>query len=222
MSSLYSKCSSVQPTATHRFLKKLSDKNKLLRCYTQNIDGLEGRAGLSYAFDYTQPTSSTPKPKSKKPSVSSSAKVVQLHGTLDAVRCGCGWNGSWTGEMVECMQSGQGPQCPDCKSFGKLSHALIPHRLTQCAAAADKRKSRGARTVRQVGHYGQLKPNGKQIILIRPTMIELTNTCAVLLYDDNHPAGTTETILDYSDVDVTKPVDLVLVMGTSLKVRCML
>ncbi|GMI48164.1 hypothetical protein TrCOL_g12609 [Triparma columacea] len=34
------------PTPAHLFVKKLSDSGLLLRCYTQNIDGLERQAGL--------------------------------------------------------------------------------------------------------------------------------------------------------------------------------
>ena len=34
------------PTKTHAFLKSLQDRNKLLRVYTQNIDGLERKAGI--------------------------------------------------------------------------------------------------------------------------------------------------------------------------------
>ena len=35
-----------QPTPSHRFIKQLSDKGILLRHYTQNIDGLERKAGV--------------------------------------------------------------------------------------------------------------------------------------------------------------------------------
>ena len=37
---------SFEPTATHYLLRLLHDRGKLLRCYTQNIDSLEGAAGL--------------------------------------------------------------------------------------------------------------------------------------------------------------------------------
>lgn len=36
-----------QPTMTHAFIKLLAEKKKLLRNYTQNIDGLETAAGVS-------------------------------------------------------------------------------------------------------------------------------------------------------------------------------
>lgn len=35
-----------KPTPTHHFIKVLADRGLLLRCYTQNIDGLEGIAGV--------------------------------------------------------------------------------------------------------------------------------------------------------------------------------
>ena len=35
-----------KPTDTHRFIKLLADRKVLLRCYTQNIDGLEQIAGV--------------------------------------------------------------------------------------------------------------------------------------------------------------------------------
>eukprot|EP00942_MAST-04A_sp_MAST-4A-sp1_P003015 g3015.t1 len=33
------------PSKTHKFLAKLDQNKKILRCYTQNIDGLEEKAG---------------------------------------------------------------------------------------------------------------------------------------------------------------------------------
>jgi len=52
-----------QPSPSHRFLALLEDKKMLLRVYTQNIDGLEEKAGLS--------------PK----------RVVYAHGTLTMSKC---------------------------------------------------------------------------------------------------------------------------------------
>ena len=47
LSNLWSKeDSKISPTKTHVFLKSLQNKNKLLRVYTQNIDGLERAAGV--------------------------------------------------------------------------------------------------------------------------------------------------------------------------------
>ena len=51
------------PTITHHFIKYLHDKKILLRCYTQNIDGLERLAGLD------------------------DEKLVEAHGTFATSRC---------------------------------------------------------------------------------------------------------------------------------------
>ena len=51
------------PTLTHHFIKYLDDKEILLRCYTQNIDGLERLAGLD------------------------DEKLVEAHGTFATSRC---------------------------------------------------------------------------------------------------------------------------------------
>jgi hypothetical protein len=51
------------PTLTHHFIKFLDDKGILLRCYTQNIDGLERLAGLN------------------------EDKLVEAHGTFATSKC---------------------------------------------------------------------------------------------------------------------------------------
>lgn len=55
--------SRFRPTATHQFVKALQDQGILLRCFTQNIDGLEAEAGLR------------------------EDKVVCAHGTFQQFRC---------------------------------------------------------------------------------------------------------------------------------------
>ena len=46
MESLYKSSLNAKPTETHKFIKILKDKNKLLRCYTQNIDCIEQHINL--------------------------------------------------------------------------------------------------------------------------------------------------------------------------------
>ncbi|KAH8918965.1 DHS-like NAD/FAD-binding domain-containing protein [Atractiella rhizophila] len=40
----------AEPTTFHKFLKELDDKGKLFRVYTQNIDALEAKVGLTYGL----------------------------------------------------------------------------------------------------------------------------------------------------------------------------
>ena len=46
MAELKASIDAATPSPTHRFIKTLHTKGKLLRSYTQNIDGLEEQAGL--------------------------------------------------------------------------------------------------------------------------------------------------------------------------------
>ncbi|KAG7288314.1 hypothetical protein NEMBOFW57_007845 [Staphylotrichum longicolle] len=47
VSTLRDKVRAAEPTSSHRFVSVLRDARKLVRCYTQNIDQLEERVGLS-------------------------------------------------------------------------------------------------------------------------------------------------------------------------------
>ncbi|KAI9172589.1 Hercynylcysteine sulfoxide lyase [Paramyrothecium foliicola] len=45
--SLRQKIKDIKPTSSHRFISHLRDRGKLVRCYTQNIDQIEEKVGLS-------------------------------------------------------------------------------------------------------------------------------------------------------------------------------
>jgi len=86
-------------TDTHRFLQTLQRCGKLQRCYTQNLDGLEARAGLNADIE------------------SKDCNVVQLHGNLDSFRCSyCRHLTSWDGVRETALASGELVSCPECAS----------------------------------------------------------------------------------------------------------
>ncbi|KAG0151919.1 hypothetical protein CROQUDRAFT_86129 [Cronartium quercuum f. sp. fusiforme G11] len=59
LAELHTVCDKAEPTEFHKFLKGLDDEGKLSRVYTQNIDGLEEKVGLSYGVpDSTLPVTS--------------------------------------------------------------------------------------------------------------------------------------------------------------------
>jgi NAD-dependent SIR2 family protein deacetylase len=99
------------PTVTHLFLKMLEEKGVLLRCYTQNIDGLELAAGL---------------PRER---------VVMAHGDMAKPRCvSCGETCTRAdfeeqvraGKVPFCQKSGcGGPVRPDIVFFSEPTR--IPH-----------------------------------------------------------------------------------------------
>lgn len=69
---LYQQVLNSKPTKTHEFIKKLHNKKKLIKCYTQNIDGLERECGLNTKFNFNE---------------WNETDVIQLHGDLHELCC---------------------------------------------------------------------------------------------------------------------------------------
>lgn len=106
MAGLRSATLDAQPTHTHQLLKLLKDKKKLLRCYTQNIDGLEFRAGLGFN------------------------DTVQLHGDIHKLKCmNCSQTYPWSPAYAEEMQEGDAPDCENCINTS-LARSLSGKRST--------------------------------------------------------------------------------------------
>ncbi|KAH6689694.1 DHS-like NAD/FAD-binding domain-containing protein, partial [Plectosphaerella plurivora] len=108
-STLRQKSRDVQPTASHHFISHLRDRGKLVRCYTQNIDQIEEKVGLS--------TSLQQGPGSHTTTVNNGGvECVFLHGSLQSLRCFlCGQVCEWDaeGRHLETL-SGRQPECPHC------------------------------------------------------------------------------------------------------------
>ncbi len=95
-----SRAPALVETDTHRFLRILKQSFKLQRCYTQNFDGLEARAGLSNNLD------------------SNNCEVVQLHGNLDSLRCTfCRYHTNWEKVDQMTLLSGKDIPCLQCTSI---------------------------------------------------------------------------------------------------------
>ncbi|CAI4051256.1 hypothetical protein SKDZ_15G1780 [Saccharomyces kudriavzevii ZP591] len=132
MERLYSNVQLAKPTKTHKFIAHLKDRNKLLRCYTQNIDGLEENIGLVM--------SNRKLPLSSFSSHWRNLDVVQLHGDLNSLSCTkCFQTFSWNRYWSRCLRRGELPLCPHCE-------ALINQRMNE-----------GKRTLGS--NVGVLRPN---------------------------------------------------------------
>jgi NAD-dependent SIR2 family protein deacetylase len=111
------------PTVTHKFLRKLRDSGKLLRVYSQNIDGLDCEpVGLHPDTD-----------------------VIQCHGNLRTIRCSnCGREQpsmtiqSWTLDVVNYLRHQESSchapvsstlQCSRCGGYLKPSVVLFGEQL---------------------------------------------------------------------------------------------
>ncbi|KAI5785024.1 DHS-like NAD/FAD-binding domain-containing protein, partial [Peziza echinospora] len=147
-------------TPTHKFIRTLAETGRLLRCYTQNIDGLEGREGLATDLKLGKGTNRKRKRCSlaeisggEAPSVITApprgCQVVQLHGELDTLRCmHCQGKCEYDDEKVQSLMDGMAPDCPSCLEKDK------------------ERREKGKRGTR----VGGLRPN-------------------IVLYGEEHPQG---------------------------------
>ncbi|GAV51678.1 hypothetical protein ZYGR_0AF01490 [Zygosaccharomyces rouxii] len=112
MEKLYSSVRLAQPTKTHKFIAHLKNRNKLLRCYTQNIDGLEENLGLEMSTNEQDPnvigTSFNARWKNYD--------VVQLHGDLNTLACTrCFHIFPWNRYWCRSFRRGELPTCPQCE-----------------------------------------------------------------------------------------------------------
>ncbi|KAL9595910.1 MAG: hypothetical protein Q9179_004792 [Wetmoreana sp. 5 TL-2023] len=102
-----------QTTTTHKFIGAIRDKRNLVRCYTQNIDGLESQVGLCMELergkgDRARFIHGGP--------LDGGCEVVPLHGDLKVLRCNlCQKTCNWEEEDMEAtLLRGEAPQCFSC------------------------------------------------------------------------------------------------------------
>lgn len=177
MEGLYKHSLRAKATETHKFIKTLKEKNKLLRCYTQNIDSIEKTIDLncginSAEFDESDNTSGKLFRENWK-----SLDVVQLHGNLHKLACTqCFSHFEWTPESQQMLEQGEYPECENC-------HLKYQERLFSGK--------------RLTGNIGILRPD-------------------IVLYGENHPQS--EVLARGLNIDLSMRCDVLLIMGTSLKV----
>ncbi|CCE86018.1 Piso0_005662 [Millerozyma farinosa CBS 7064] len=134
MEQLYSFSETASPTETHRFIRMLKDKKKLLRCYTQNIDGLEQKLGLKTGLSVSDVDTGRGFVKRWQ-----ALDVVQLHGSLGHLACtSCFCNFDWNSEYRRQLAQGLSPDCHNC--YLKYQERLYSGK-------------------RLTGNYGFLRPN---------------------------------------------------------------
>jgi NAD-dependent SIR2 family protein deacetylase len=89
----------IKPSDCHRFISLLESKQKLLRVYTQNVDGLERKAGVS--------------------------KVVECHGSMAEFQCtSCKKRRPLDESIRQTIQKGKVCECGNCK-HGILKPCVI-------------------------------------------------------------------------------------------------
>lgn len=213
---MYQQVKFSQPTKTHEFIKKLKLKNKLVKCYTQNIDGLERKLGLRCEFNDSN--------WEKK-------DVVQLHGDLHLLSCSsCKDKFTWEQiyneaglphrtrdiqkelEMMQKRDQLLGIQSPPVSDESEMEDEDSGNEeieitgtqsninaIVECPSCLDQYEQRlelGKRSCES--NIGIIRPN-------------------IVLYGENHPYA--ETFAQGIKKDLNKRPNMMLVFGTSLKVN---
>ncbi|KAF6754544.1 DHS-like NAD/FAD-binding domain-containing protein [Ephemerocybe angulata] len=140
----------AEPTAFHQLLRALDDRGRLLRVYTQNIDAIEQKCGLSFGVpDIGSKKSRGRKTKANKedaagdrnhegqqPQASSSRlptptpetpRCIPLHGTLQRMHCQiCSYSFPLQ-DYLPSLNAGQPPHCPECTNL-EQTRAMVGKR----------------------------------------------------------------------------------------------
>ncbi|GMM28971.1 NAD-dependent histone deacetylase [Martiniozyma asiatica (nom. inval.)] len=235
---LYRQILKAKPTRTHHFISKLNSKNKLIKCYTQNIDGIERQCGLNTSFS-----------DSKWQNID----VVQLHGDLHQLSCSNCKNKFEWGEIYE--QDGSAKRKRNYQREVELIKRQSPERQKNLNALAEGKGEnvKAKRIYSELADF--LTPSTDldssillseseadsevEIISDENVMTECPSCIAnyeiklskgkrccessigiirpnIVLYGENHPFA--EVFAQGISKDLSKNPNLLLIFGTSLKV----
>ncbi|PVF94423.1 DHS-like NAD/FAD-binding domain-containing protein [Serendipita vermifera] len=243
--------SQAEPTPFHHLLKSLDERGQLLRCYTQNIDCIEEKAGLSFGVPelLTTPRRSPKKPKLMTTAASSSSSSLPTkqptNNSQDSI-VETATNASSQSQSLEpdaqphSHSPSPAPGTPDVikavangrstPPVGDTTPRCIPlHgtlKLLRCLTCGAQRELASVVSTFEDGsipwcvqctefeHTRQLV--GKRLRgvgVMRPS---------VVLYNEDHPEGDRVGLVVKKDLTGGRtkraPPDLLLVVGTSLKV----
>ncbi|KZT01556.1 DHS-like NAD/FAD-binding domain-containing protein [Laetiporus sulphureus 93-53] len=192
------------PTSFHKLLRVLDDRRRLLRVYTQNIDALEQKSGLTFGvpevdckrYKYRSTKGRHDVPEDPGPSTAvepphirlltppmETPRCIPLHGTLQSMHCQTCTHSFPLREYLPALSEGRPPYCPECTAVEETRQLV-------------GKRSRGV---------GKLRPS-------------------VVLYNEMHKDG--EEVGDIVRRDLIGSskgkgragADLLLVVGTSLRV----
>ncbi|KAI9000513.1 DHS-like NAD/FAD-binding domain-containing protein [Trametes punicea] len=191
----------AEPTPFHRFLRVLDERRRLLRVYTQNIDALEEKSGLTFGvpeiddrryrprgskgkngtLNVTDAEESSegrlPSPPAETP------RCIPLHGTLQLMHCQTCRHSYPLRDYIGSLTSGVPPSCPQCTALEETRQLV-------------GKRSRGV---------GKLRPS-------------------VVLYNEDHKDGeevgnvVRKDLIGSAKGKGRAGADLLLVVGTSLRV----
>lgn len=148
-----------ETTPAHKFIRTLAETGRLLRCYTQNIDGLEEREGLVLNLLHGKGKRKRPSPAlaqvqagDTRSDQEKGCQVVQLHGNLKSLRCTtCQLLTSYTPAATQSLLAGAAPVCKACQA------------ASDCRQAAGKRATKVGLLRPNVVLYGEEHPDADMV-----------------------------------------------------------
>lgn len=191
----------AMPTPFHQVLRALDERGKLLRVYTQNIDAIESKSGLSFgvpdfddrrkprsksktAVSNDEPATPSQAPSSRLPTPPGEIpRCIPLHGTLQTLHCQTCTHTFPLEDHLPSLTSGTPPYCPECTAMEETRQLV-------------GKRARGV---------GKLRPS-------------------VVLYNETHKDGegvgeaVRKDLVGGSKGKRRGGADLLLVVGTSLRV----
>lgn len=136
IASLAKKAFLAEPTHFHSLLQHLDRRNKIKRIYTQNIDGLESKAGFDLNTGANLP----------------SMRCIPLHGTLFQLRCSLCSARRPLENYFHDLECGTLPQCGSCEA-------------ARIERASNNKRSRSSGFLRpDIVLYGEEIDDGKLIM----------------------------------------------------------
>ncbi|KAM6504399.1 DHS-like NAD/FAD-binding domain containing protein [Amanita muscaria] len=142
----------AEPTTFHRLLRTLDDSGKLLRVYTQNIDSIERKCGLSFGIPaFKDRYKGKYRLNSKLSSAQILPRCVPLHGTLELVHCQLCNHSFPLEDHLSSLTQGLPPQCPECTMSD------------QCRELAGKRPRGVGRLRPSVVLYNEVHRDGEDV-----------------------------------------------------------
>lgn len=221
----------AQPTSTHRFISQLRDEGKLLRCYSQNIDLLEEKVGLTSDLrlgtgDRARFSRKLTKPKNSKAADPDAKPEPDASTTSEAPPEGSQLEEPTASQQPACSQPDDGAAEPERPTYARGVEVVYLHgslqflRCIHCGALCEwDEDGRDAQTLAGkqplcpscTSHQAERQKRGKRMLgvgKLRPNI--------VLYGEENPQSSSIDSIIQHDRI--TGP-DMLLIMGTSLRVH---
>ncbi|KAJ3781661.1 DHS-like NAD/FAD-binding domain-containing protein [Lentinula aff. detonsa] len=181
----------AEPTAFHHLLRALDSNGRLLRIYTQNIDAIESKSGLSFGIPEFKDKRSKPRNTTflevGDPGPSTAAnrtpRCIPLHGTLQRVHCQICTHSFPLSDYLPSLAAGVPPECPECTSLertrqlvGKRARGIGKLRPSVVLYNEAHKDGEGVGEVVQKDLIGSKGRSGADLLLVVGTSLRVPGT----------------------------------------------